>query len=488
MRPSRPGPVSRSSASSQKSQKSARYAFDPLDDPRPVPFKFLHTHHLVITTAQGLYTCGSHGITEIFRSGSKGIVAAKQASSGSGILAVADDQLVILHDVRNGMQSSYRLRSADDRVRILRYARDSNRLFFTTTLQNVVQSYDLERSVLLAPSYEHPSPPIAFAISSSAHLLLSASDSPPVIQLTNLLLGTRPLLLRPQCSTTAVVVVEFHPERGNIFLLAFADGTCAVYDAAYIFRDNGKGDRRSGASASGARWEVAHINRLHTASNVISRTANNDPTDVQNCDPASVGDRSGSITAAAFIPGHRTTVITVGLDGKCCLVDFSASEAREANLIRSWHTASPAACLTLLATSPGDGGPFPIAVLRDRETQNRMYYAAIGCRDSKVFIFDLGGNLLWYQTIFQGGFGIIDIEWMEGDDWPQPVPSQPAQAKQRKSKSKDSRKSLGSVLAGRRPTAEEIVAVSDKAGADGKSGRFKRVEGSNEVEMDTAMR
>lgn len=113
MRPSRPSAVSFPSGSSQKSQKSARHAFNPLDDPRPIPFKFLSTHHLVITTAQGVYTCGSHGITEIFRSGSKGIVAAKRASSGSGILAVADDHLVILHDVRKGMQSSYRLRSAD---------------------------------------------------------------------------------------------------------------------------------------------------------------------------------------------------------------------------------------------------------------------------------------------------------------------------------------------------------------------------------------
>ncbi|KAL8773716.1 MAG: hypothetical protein Q9209_001484 [Squamulea sp. 1 TL-2023] len=271
MRPSRLGPVSRSSASSQKSQKSARYAFDPLDDPRPVPFKFLRTHHLVITTAQRIYTCGSHGITEIFKSGNKGIVAAKQASSGSGILAIADDQLVILHDVRKGLRSSYRLRSAD------------------------------------------------------------------------------------------------------------------------------------------------------------------------------------------------------------------------ANLIRSWHTASPAACLTLLATSPEDDVQLPIAVLKDRETQNRMYYAAIGSRDSKVFIFDLNGNLLWYQTIFQGGFGIIDVEWMEGDDWPQPIPSQPAQAKSRKSKSKDCRKSLGSVLAGGRLTAEEVVAVADNPGADEESRGFRGAERFNEAKTDTAM-
>lgn len=113
MRPSRPSVVSRSSASSQRSQRSARYAFDPLDDPRPEHFKFSRRHHLIITTAEGVYTYGSHGATEIFKSGSQGIVAAKQASNGARILAVADDQLVVLHDVHKGMRRSYRLRSAD---------------------------------------------------------------------------------------------------------------------------------------------------------------------------------------------------------------------------------------------------------------------------------------------------------------------------------------------------------------------------------------
>jgi len=76
-------------------------------------FTFPRSYHLIITTAKGVFVWGSHGVREIFRSGSEGIVAAKKASSGSGLLAVADSQVVVLHDVNKGMQRSYRLRGSD---------------------------------------------------------------------------------------------------------------------------------------------------------------------------------------------------------------------------------------------------------------------------------------------------------------------------------------------------------------------------------------
>lgn len=113
MRPSRPQAVGHSSGSSQKSQRSFRRAFNPLDDPRPEPFVFPTNHHLIITTPQGVYTYGHHGVTEIFNSGSESIVAAKRASHGPKILAVADHQVVYLHDVRKGIQKSYVLRGED---------------------------------------------------------------------------------------------------------------------------------------------------------------------------------------------------------------------------------------------------------------------------------------------------------------------------------------------------------------------------------------
>ena len=75
--------------------------------------RFPGSHHLIITTAKGVFAWDSHGLREIFRSGSEGIVAAKKASNGSGLLAVADSQVVVLHDVNKGMQRSYRLRGSD---------------------------------------------------------------------------------------------------------------------------------------------------------------------------------------------------------------------------------------------------------------------------------------------------------------------------------------------------------------------------------------
>lgn len=74
--------------------------------------------HLIVTTTRGVFTWGSHGIKEIFHSGSGGIVAARKARNGSSLLAVADSQVVILHDTRKGMQKSYKLRGSDVSLRL----------------------------------------------------------------------------------------------------------------------------------------------------------------------------------------------------------------------------------------------------------------------------------------------------------------------------------------------------------------------------------
>ena len=74
---------------------------------------FPKSHHLVITTQKGVYTWGRHGLNQIFKSGSSGIVTAKRATDGSSLLAVADSQVVLLHDMSKGMQRSYRLKSTD---------------------------------------------------------------------------------------------------------------------------------------------------------------------------------------------------------------------------------------------------------------------------------------------------------------------------------------------------------------------------------------
>ena len=70
-------------------------------------------HHLIVTTTRGVYIWDAHGVTEIFRSGSEGIVAAKRVTSGSEMLAVADSQVVVLHEFNGGLQRSYRLKGSE---------------------------------------------------------------------------------------------------------------------------------------------------------------------------------------------------------------------------------------------------------------------------------------------------------------------------------------------------------------------------------------
>ena len=70
-------------------------------------------HRLIVTTTQGVYTWGAAGIFEMFHSGSSGIVAAKKLGADQGRLAIADSQVVVLHDVHKGMQRSYRLKGSE---------------------------------------------------------------------------------------------------------------------------------------------------------------------------------------------------------------------------------------------------------------------------------------------------------------------------------------------------------------------------------------
>ena len=78
-------------------------------------FTFPPNHHLVIATENNILACDKNGVRRIFKSASSGILAAKEARDGSGTLAVADSQIVVLHRVpdESGMERSYRLKGAD---------------------------------------------------------------------------------------------------------------------------------------------------------------------------------------------------------------------------------------------------------------------------------------------------------------------------------------------------------------------------------------
>ena len=71
------------------------------------------TNQVIVTSTRGVYSWTNTGTSELFRSGSDGIVAATKASDDKDLIAVADRQVVILHNVKKGMHQSYRLKGAD---------------------------------------------------------------------------------------------------------------------------------------------------------------------------------------------------------------------------------------------------------------------------------------------------------------------------------------------------------------------------------------
>ncbi|KAL9013182.1 MAG: hypothetical protein Q9173_002113 [Seirophora scorigena] len=327
---------------------------------------------------------------------------------------------------------------------MLRFAKDPNRLYFTTTLQNSVQAYDLDRSQLLDPSFHHPSPPSVFALSSTSHLLLSASAQPPVIRLTSFLADSRSLSLRPQ---------------------SFADATCAVYDAAYIFRAGNRGQRASGASVGGTGWEMSHIKNLHRLGGTATREHGHRIAQLPESlapDSAIDSDQAEGIIAAGFVPGHKTIVVAVSSEGSCYVADFATSEAHKANVMCIWDTGKLLTSLSILALSSEGGPELPIAGIRDYDTVSNTNVLAIGCGDGTVLFFDLEGSALLQQNLELSDHRIAAVEWMESDDWPEPSPRQSALYKPSKRRSRSKQRSMGAVLAsGRRTVSEEVITIND---------------------------
>ena len=70
---------------------------------------FPTSNHLIVSTTKGVYTWTFGGVNEIFRSESGGIVTAKKISDGNDLLAVADSQIVLLHDTKKDVSQSHRL-------------------------------------------------------------------------------------------------------------------------------------------------------------------------------------------------------------------------------------------------------------------------------------------------------------------------------------------------------------------------------------------
>ena len=297
-------------------------------------------------------------------------------------------------------------------VRLLKYTgNDTQDLYFTTSLHNSVQAFSIKNLELLAAQDRHPSPPTVFALSFDSHFLLSTSHQPPTIYLRNLYTKSSPVHVRPSCSSSAVVAANFHPETSGIFVLAFSDGAVAVYDATHILRRDGTARHYSAGSAI-ATNELASVKRLHTPTTKSLSEVELGLNALTKAEASTTvtGHVSG-VSSVALLPGHRAMAVTVGSDGKCCVVDFSQPNKKKAVLLRSWHLRRPATSLSIVLTRKPKGmGQFDGTA--DATTpSNKDYCIAVGRQDGKVLLFDLDGTTLGAKVLDPQRGRIVDVDW-----------------------------------------------------------------------------
>jgi hypothetical protein len=288
-------------------------------------------------------------------------------------------------------------------------------------MTGAIQHYSINDSRLLDSPSKHPSPPTVLAISPTSHLMLSASEKPTVVYLQNLTLKTNAIQLHPSASNAAIATASFHPERPNIFLLTFKDGTIAAYDATKVARS---GAARVGSNTNGHAGEISHLSNLHRVNNIRNLS---DPPDASL--NATVGSKSVTITGAAFLPGFRTRAISVGADGRCRLVDFEAG----GKILRTWHAQAPVTSLSVLATKPS---PQTVKTTSKQkhgpiETGSEgNTVVAVGRVDGQVLLFDAVGLRLDQVLVNALGEKIISVEWMDGPSpYAMPTPIKPISAK-----------------------------------------------------------
>lgn len=364
--------------------------------------------HLLITTPSYIFAWDPAGLHTIFRSSKSGIVVAREAKDGSGVLAIANKHVVVLHDTKREQEESWGLNADEDEIRHLEYTQDAKCLFLSTNLTNDIQRWSTVRSRLLSPAQAHHSAPVALALSPTDHLMVSASDDPPTVYLKNLAHNSSPVLVEPRASKAAVCVATFHPERPNIFLLAFRDGTLAAYDGTRVSR---RQQRSFSDQETFSDGEIAHFTSLHrTTSKAVTKDG--------------ISSRAASIAGAAFLQGYKTRAISIGSDGRCRLVDFTDGGI----ILRTWHAKAPLTSVSVIsirAKNEGDGRLS--ARSRTSATSHTIggptstnNIIAVGRADGKVHIYDSVGLLLAQKTISDSGERVISVEWAKGPS-PRPI-------------------------------------------------------------------
>ena len=239
--------------------------------------------------------------------------------------------------------------------------------------------------------------------------MVSASASPPAVYLKDLIQNSEPILLRPRASEAAVCVAAFHPQRANIFLLAFLDGTIAAYDATKLQRQGLFAEQGNGHDG-----EIARLRDLHR-------------TTAKTCTKTGITTRPVCITGAAFLPGYKTRAVTVGSDGRCRLIDSADGGV----ILRTWHTKAALTSVSVWSIRSNDRNTLstPSRGARTYRTPPALggpagtdSVIAVGRADGKVHLYDPVGLLLAQKSCSDIGERVISVEWIQGPA-PRPINS-----------------------------------------------------------------
>ncbi|KAH7078747.1 hypothetical protein BKA63DRAFT_409430 [Paraphoma chrysanthemicola] len=259
-----------------------------------------------------------------------------------------------------------------------------------------VQAYSIPTAELLPSQQPHPSPPSVIAMSGDGSVLISASPTPPTVYIQDRQRrGSAPVSFQPTDALTSVTCAAF--QASNLeqqllyanFLLGFQDGKMVLYrlflPAPASHSEPSKPSRIQSFQLQPVR--VGAIKKLHKAT-------------------------MGGIIAAAFIPGYKSRIVSIGHDGRCRL-----------------HVSGPATCLSVLVESPDfSRGRKDKTVLlggdateeEERVFEGSQTLIAIGTQAGKVMIFNVLGLL-----IHEIGMDtpIINIEWVGDMSAPSLLPN-----------------------------------------------------------------
>lgn len=158
--------------------------------------------------------------------------------------------------------------------------------------------------------------------------------------------------------------------------------------------------------------EIACMKKLHTPTTTGEHNDKSSHSTYDSHLPGpGVSATSSGIASVALLPNRKATAVTVGADGKCCVVDFTQPSRNKAVLLSTWRLRRPATSMSVVyardspfldqADDPDDWSA----------PSGKDFCIAIGRQDGKVMLFDLDGHLLSEELLDSRRHRIVDVEW-----------------------------------------------------------------------------